>query len=109
LFLAFPAIFPSSATSVEKHEKQKKQQRGSDGTIPGREATGLDAAGAAIGSIGLIALCCRRMAAYASSIAVVGDHLRHARLADDLHRDLASAEDAMWAQRRRKSHRIENR
>jgi hypothetical protein len=56
LFLAFPAIFPSSATLVEKHEKQKKQQHGLDGTIRGREAAGLDAAGAAIGSIGLIAL-----------------------------------------------------
>ena len=56
LFLAFPAIFPSSATLVEKHEKQKKQQPGRDGTMRGREAAGLDAAGAAIGSIGLIAL-----------------------------------------------------
>ena len=55
LFLAFPAIFPAAATLVEKHEKQKKQQHGLDGTIRGREAAGLDAAGAAIGSIGLIA------------------------------------------------------
>jgi hypothetical protein len=55
LFLAFPAIFPASATLVEKHEKQKKQQHGLDGTMRGREAAGLDAAGAAIGSIGLIA------------------------------------------------------
>src|ERR1700704_5640407 len=55
LFLAFPAIFPASATLMEKHEKQKKQQHGLDGTIRGREAAGLDAAGAAIGSIGLIA------------------------------------------------------
>src|SRR6266853_6644957 len=55
LFLAFPAIFPASATLVEKHEKQEKKQRGLDGTIRGREAAGLDAAGAAIGSIGLIA------------------------------------------------------
>ncbi len=55
LFLAFPAIFPASATLVEKHEKQKKQQHGLDGTMRGREAAGLDAAGAAIGSVGLIA------------------------------------------------------
>src|SRR3981081_2873096 len=55
LFLAFPAIFPASATLVEKHEKEKKQQHGLDGTIRGREAAGLDAAGAAIGSIGLVA------------------------------------------------------
>jgi hypothetical protein len=26
LFLAFPAIFPASATLVEKHEKEKKQR-----------------------------------------------------------------------------------
>jgi hypothetical protein len=56
LFLAFPAIFPSSATLVEKHEKQTKHQHGLDGTIRGRKAAGLDAAGAAIGSIGLMAL-----------------------------------------------------
>jgi hypothetical protein len=55
LFLAFPVIFPASATLVEKHAKQEKQQHGLDGTIRGREAAGLDAAGAAIGSIGLIA------------------------------------------------------
>jgi hypothetical protein len=54
LFLAFPAIFPASATLVEKHEKQKKQQHGFDGTIRGREAAGLDAVGAAIGTIGLM-------------------------------------------------------
>ena len=28
LFLAFPAIFPASATLVEKHEKQKKNRAG---------------------------------------------------------------------------------
>jgi uncharacterized protein DUF3147 len=28
LFLAFPAIFPASATLIEKHEKQKKQKVG---------------------------------------------------------------------------------
>src|SRR6201998_891044 len=28
LFLAFPAIFPASATLVEKHEREKKRQRG---------------------------------------------------------------------------------
>jgi hypothetical protein len=55
LFLVFPAIFPASATLVEKYEKQKKQQDGLHGTMRGREAAGLDAAGAAIGSIGLIA------------------------------------------------------
>ena len=28
LFLAFPAIFPASATLVEKHEKEKKREAG---------------------------------------------------------------------------------
>ncbi|WP_348267985.1 DUF3147 family protein [Edaphobacter paludis] len=55
LFLAFPAIFPASATLIEKHEKQKKQRAGLDGTRRGREAASVDAAGASLGAIGLIA------------------------------------------------------
>ena len=54
LFLAFPAIFPASATLIEKHEKQKKQEHDSHGTLRGRKAAALDAAGAAIGSLGLL-------------------------------------------------------
>jgi len=54
LFLAFPAIFPASATLVEKHEREKKQRAGIAKTTRGREAAALDARGAAIGSIGLI-------------------------------------------------------
>ncbi len=53
LFLAFPAIFPASATLVEKHEKQKKNRAGLQGAVRGREAAALDAAGAALGCIGL--------------------------------------------------------
>jgi hypothetical protein len=53
LFLAFPAIFPASATLIEKHEKQKKEEHGLDGAERGREAAAVDAAGSAIGSIGL--------------------------------------------------------
>jgi hypothetical protein len=53
LFLAFPAIFPAGATLVEKHETQKKKKAGLPGVIRGREAAALDAAGAALGSIGL--------------------------------------------------------
>ena len=54
LFLAFPAIFPASATLVEKHEHEKKVRAGiTKGTQRGREAAALDAAGAAAGSIGL--------------------------------------------------------
>ena len=54
LFLAFPAIFPAGATLIEKHEKQKKERAGINGTQRGRTAAGLDAAGAAIGTIGLL-------------------------------------------------------
>lgn len=54
LFLAFPAIFPASATLIEKHEKQKKERKGLSGTKGGRLAAGVDAAGAAMGSGGLL-------------------------------------------------------
>jgi len=53
LFLAFPAMLPASATLVEKHERQKKALVGLHGAERGREAAALDAAGAAIGCIGL--------------------------------------------------------
>jgi 4-hydroxybenzoate polyprenyltransferase len=54
LFLAFPAIFPASATLVEKHEKQKKRRAGFDGTKRARTAAGVDAMGTAMGCLGLI-------------------------------------------------------
>jgi hypothetical protein len=53
IFLAFPAIFPASATLIEKHERQKKEKEGLKGTQRGREAASIDAAGSAMGSIGL--------------------------------------------------------
>jgi hypothetical protein len=55
LFLAFPAIFPCSATLVESHEKERKRRIGYDGTHRGRMAASLDAAGAALGAVGLVA------------------------------------------------------
>jgi hypothetical protein len=55
LFLAFPAIFPASATLIEKHEKEKKEKEGFAGATRGKEAASIDAAGAAMGSIGLLA------------------------------------------------------
>jgi len=55
LFLAFPAIFPASATLIEKHERQKKRRAGITDTFRGREAAALDARGASIGTIGLAA------------------------------------------------------
>jgi hypothetical protein len=53
LFLAFPAIFPASATLIEKHETEKKERAGLKGTKRAADAVRLDASGAAIGSIGL--------------------------------------------------------
>jgi hypothetical protein len=55
LLLAFPAILPASMTLIEKHQRQKKERKGLDGTRRGRQAAGVDAYGAALGSIGLIA------------------------------------------------------
>ena len=53
LFLAFPAIFPAGASLVEAHEHQHKARAGFDGTMRGRTVAGVDAAGAAMGCIGL--------------------------------------------------------
>lgn len=55
LFLAFPAILVASSTLVEKHEREKKEEKGLHGLYRGRHAAGADAAGAAMGSIGLMA------------------------------------------------------
>jgi len=55
LFLAFPAIFPASATLIEKHELQKKQRAGVNGQKRSRDVAGVDAAGAAMGCAGLLA------------------------------------------------------
>jgi uncharacterized protein DUF3147 len=53
LFLAFPAIFPASATLVAKHETEKKQNAGIAASSRGRQTAALDAAGSALGSVGL--------------------------------------------------------
>ncbi len=55
LFLAFPAIFPASATLLDKHEREKKRKAGIPVTLRGRLAVALDARGAAMGSIALSA------------------------------------------------------
>jgi hypothetical protein len=54
LFLAFPAIFPASATLLENQQKEKKARIGLHGTIRGRKVAGVDAAGAAMGTVGLM-------------------------------------------------------
>src|SRR5438046_9432276 len=42
--LAFPAIFPASATLIEQREKRRKQGIGGHGTLRERRAAALDAA-----------------------------------------------------------------
>src|ERR1700743_3090943 len=54
LFLAFPAIFPATATLVEKHVKEKKKKEHIDGVNRSRSAVALEARGTAMGSLGLV-------------------------------------------------------
>lgn len=54
LFLAFPAIFPASATLMENEQKEKKERLGLHGTIRGRKVAGVSAVGSAIGTIGMM-------------------------------------------------------
>jgi Protein of unknown function (DUF3147) len=75
LFLAFPAIFPASATLIEKHENQKKERAGLHGSARGRKAAGIDAAGAAIGSLGLFVfalLVKRYLVSHSSPLVLIG-------------------------------------
>ncbi len=71
LFLAFPAIFPAGASLVEAHERKHKARVAIDGTRRGRTVAGVDAAGAAMGCIGLMGfavvcwLCLPRFATFA--------------------------------------------
>ena len=55
LFLALPAIFCASATLIEKHEIRRKRETGLSGVRRGQEAAALDAAGAALGALGMLA------------------------------------------------------
>jgi len=55
LFLALPAIFCASATLIEKHEIRRKREENLDGRRRGEEAAALDAAGAALGALGMLA------------------------------------------------------
>lgn len=55
LFLAFPAMLCASATLVEAHERRRKREIGLQGKRRGEDAAALEAAGAALGSMGLVA------------------------------------------------------
>jgi hypothetical protein len=73
LFLAFPAIFPASATLLEKHQREEKKKAGITETIRGRQAAALDAYGAALGCVGLVcfALIVWRMLRFHGSIVIL--------------------------------------
>lgn len=58
LFLTFPAIFPASATLIERHETEKKQKARIQCHARGRKAAALDAAGAVLGGWGLASFGC---------------------------------------------------
>jgi hypothetical protein len=75
LFLAFPAIFPASATLIEKHQRQRKQKKGLHGEERGTDAAAVDALGTAMGSVGLAAFAdasCWLIPKYPAPLALVG-------------------------------------
>src|ERR1700731_3406973 len=82
-WLAFPAIFPASATLVEKHERQKTATRLGRNS-PWQGSRWPRRRWCSDRKYGSHCFCCRRMAAYASSIDVASDELRYARLAHNL-------------------------
>jgi Protein of unknown function (DUF3147) len=55
LFLAFPAIFPATATLIATHEKEEKRRAHLNGTPRGRDAAAIEARGTALGTLGLLA------------------------------------------------------
>ncbi|WP_233443141.1 DUF3147 family protein [Bradyrhizobium brasilense] len=55
VFLALPAIFCASATLIEKHEIRRKREAGFAGERRGQMAAAVDAAGAALGALGMLA------------------------------------------------------
>jgi hypothetical protein len=55
VFLALPAIFCASATLIEKHEIRRKREAGLAGERRGQMAAAVDAAGAALGALGMLA------------------------------------------------------
>ena len=54
LFLAVPAIFPAAATLLEKHEEKKARAKSHKERFA-HQVAGVDAGGAALGSVGLAA------------------------------------------------------
>jgi hypothetical protein len=54
-FWLSPAIFCASTTRIERHEIRRKREAGASGKRRGQEAAAIVAAGAALGSIAMIA------------------------------------------------------
>jgi uncharacterized protein DUF3147 len=69
LFLALPAIFCASATLIEKHEIRRKREEGIAGEHRGKMAAAVDAAGAALGALGMLAFAIVFWSMVKSSIA----------------------------------------
>lgn len=55
LFLALPAIFPASATLIEKHEREKKRRHGISDPVRARKVAALDASGVQLGGCAMLA------------------------------------------------------
>jgi hypothetical protein len=55
LFLAFPGIFPPSASLVEKHKIEREGKEGKQGVRLARAEASVEATGASIGALGLAA------------------------------------------------------
>jgi uncharacterized protein DUF3147 len=53
LFLAFPAIFPATATLIQSREEERKHRAGMHGKQRGIDVASADAMGAALGSFAL--------------------------------------------------------
>jgi hypothetical protein len=65
LFLAFPAIFPASATLIEKHEREKKKSLGLKGAARGKERGQSRCCGLVNGKHWVVCLCICRLAIHA--------------------------------------------
>ena len=50
LFLAFPAIFPATATLIAEQQTSKKEREGLSGVVRGRLAAALEARGTSLGA-----------------------------------------------------------
>ena len=68
LFLGLPAIFCASATLIEKHEIRRKREAGLHGERRGQQAAALDAAGTALGAIGMLTFALVFFSLAASSV-----------------------------------------